>query len=436
MLNRITKLNMKALLRILVLSALVWSMGACRSKPQSINALSAAAVTPVADAENGFGFRLLRTLISDHSPTNAIVSPFSVSQALMMTYNGAAGGTQRAMAQTLGIGSISRDRLNAANRQLLKSLHQPVPYPGYLYELLTRRRNRKAWLKIANALWVEKRFSLNPGFVSLNEDFYGAETRSLDFAGQPQRATDTINAWVSRNTQGKIPSILEGLSRDTALVLTDAVYFNGRWKEPFEPRATAPRTFFLPNGKSVMTAMMSKYRGAYPYLETDGFQAIRMPYANPQFAMYVFLPRKRDGLGEFLKSLDQSHWKEWAAKFSSKEGSIVLPKFQLDYGNRLVDALKALGMTVAFEPGAADFSGIDSSRPLYISDVEHKTYVKVDERGTEAAAATAIVAYPDAAYFPGPFEMVVDHPFLFAIADQQSGAILFVGAVVDPSQRG
>jgi serine protease inhibitor len=238
MLNRITKLNMKALLRILVLSALVWSMGACRSKPQSINALSAAAVTPVADAENGFGFRLLRTLISDHSPTNAIVSPFSVSQALMMTYNGAAGGTQRAMAQTLGIGSISRDRLNAANRQLLKSLHQPVPYPGYLYELLTRRRNRKAWLKIANALWVEKRFSLNPGFVSLNEDFYGAETRSLDFAGQPQRATDTINAWVSRNTQGKIPSILEGLSRDTALVLTDAVYFNGRWKEPFEPRAT------------------------------------------------------------------------------------------------------------------------------------------------------------------------------------------------------
>jgi serpin B len=112
-----------------------------------------------------------------------------------------------------------------------------------------------------------------------------------------------------------------------------------------------------------------------------------------------------------------------------------LPKFQLDYGNRLVDALKALGMTVAFEPGSADFSGIDSSRQLYISDVVHKTYVKVDERGTEAAAATAIVAYPEAAYFPGPFEMIVDHPFLFAIVDQQSGAILFVGAIVDPSQR-
>ena len=182
--------------------------------------------------------------------------------------------------------------------------------------------------------------------------------------------------------------------------------------------------------------MMSKYREAYPYLETDAFQAIRMPYANPQFAMYVFLPRKRDGLGEFLKSLDQSHWKEWSAKFSSREGEIALPKFQLGYGNRLVDALKALGMKVAFEPGVADFSGITSSPQLYISDVEHKTYVKVDERGTEAVAATAMIFRPEAKSFPGPFEMIVDHPFLFAIADQQSGAILFVGTVIDPSQRG
>jgi serine protease inhibitor len=250
---------MKALLRVVVLSALIWSTAACRGKPQSINALSAAAVTPVVDAENGFGFRLLRTLISDHNPTNVIISPLS------------------------------------ANRQLLKSLHQSVSYRGYLYRLLTRWRNRKAGLKIANALWVEKRFSINPEFVSLNDDFYGAETRLLDFADQPQRAIDTINAWVRRNTQGKIPSILKGLSRDTALVLTDAVYFNGRWKEPFQPRATAPRAFFPPIGKSVMTPMMSKYREAYPYLETEAFQAIRMPYANPQFAMYVFLPRKREG---------------------------------------------------------------------------------------------------------------------------------------------
>jgi serpin B len=226
---------------------------------------------------------------------------------------------------------------------------------------------------------------------------------------------------------------LKGLSRDTALVLTDAVYFNGRWKEPFQPRATAPRAFFSPIGKSVMTPMMSKYREAYPYLETDAFQAIRMPYANPQFAMYVFLPRKREGLGEFLESLDQSHWKEWAPRFSSREGAIILPKLKLGYGNRLVDALKALGMEAAFEPGAADFSGIASSRQLYISDVEHKTYVEMDERGTEAAAATALIFYPTAKYYPGPFEMIVDHPFLFAIADQQSGAMLFVGAIIDPS---
>ena len=187
-------------------------MAACRSKLQSINALSAAAVTPVADAENGFGFRLLRTLISDHSPTNVIVSPFSASQGLMMTYNGAAGGTQRAMARTLGIGSISRDRLNAANRQLLKSLHQPVPYPGYLYELLTRRRNRKAWLKIANALWVEKRFTLNPGFVSLNEDFYGAETQSASRFRGPAATRHRHHQCLGQSNSGQNPLDLEGLS--------------------------------------------------------------------------------------------------------------------------------------------------------------------------------------------------------------------------------
>jgi len=410
-------------------------MAACRGKAQNINALSLNEVTRVAEAQNAFGFRLLRALISDHSPTNVIVSPLSVSQGLTMTYNGAGGDTKRAMAQTLGISSISSDQLNAANLQLLKSLHQPVRHNGFLYRLLKWRRNRKAWITIANALWIEKSFSVNRYFVDLSEGFYGAEVQSLDFAGHPQRATETINAWVNRNTQGKIPSIVEGLERDTKLVLTDAVYFKGRWKEPFEPRATQPRAFFLPNGKSIMTPMMMKSHEIFPYLETDAFQAIRLPYANPRFAMYVFLPRKRNGLGELLNTFDQPHWKEWTSKLSSKHGEIVLPKFQLRYGNRLGDALRTMGMEVAFEPGAADFSGIEPSRQLDIADVEHKTYVKVDEQGTEAAAATAVVAVLSAGHWPPPFAMIVDHPFLFAIAEQQSGAILFVGTVTDPSRQ-
>lgn len=184
-----------------------------------------------------------------------------------------------------------------------------------------------------------------------------------------------------------------------------------------------------------MTPMMGKPEGSFPYLETDAFQAIRLPYDKPRFAMYVFLPRKKNGLGEFLNALDQPHWKEWTSKLSNRRGEIVLPKFHLSYGDKLNDALRSMGMQVALDRKVADFSRIDPSRRLYISDVEHKTDVTVDEQGTEAAAATAIlVAFATAASsYGGPFVMIVDHPFLFAIADQQSGAILFVGTVVDPS---
>jgi serpin B len=185
--------------------------------------------------------------------------------------------------------------------------------------------------------------------------------------------------------------------------------------------------------------MMTPYPWkTYPYLETNSFQAVRLPYANPRFVMYVFLPREKDGLREFLGSLDHQHWKDWTAGFKPTEGTIFLPKFQLRYGNKLNDALSAMGMAEAFNPRAANFSRMEPSQPLYISDVEHKTFVKIDELGTEAAAASAVVvAIPLAAVgsLRPPFQMIVDHPFLFAIAEQQSGAILFVGTVTDPSHR-
>ena len=440
-------LNRSMVMRKITLAFLiVWSISGCARRPKTAN-VSAASMAAVTEAENDFGFRLLRTLTPEHAPANIIVSPFSASEALTMTYNGAGGDTRKAMAQTLGIASIGSDTVNSANRQLLISLHQSLQRRGFLNRLFHRRRNRKAWVAIANALWIEKTFSVNRDFVALNQDFYGAGVQSVDFIGDPERATDEINAWVKRNTQGKIPSIVEGLKRDTKLVLTDAVCFKGRWKVPFDPRSTSPRAFFLLDGKSVMTPMMmTPYPWkAYPYLETNSFQAVRLPYTNPRFVMYVFLPREKDGLREFLGSLDHQHWKDWTAGFKPTEGTIFLPKFQLRYGNKLNDALSAMGMAEAFNPQAANFSEIaaNSSRmepwqPLYISDVEHKTFVKIDELGTEAAAASAVVVMiPLAAVgsWPPPFQMIVDHPFLFAIAEQQSGAILFVGTVTDPSHR-
>ena len=407
--------------KLMLLAVLVWSTaGWCGSTAREVNAAEEAPTAAVAVADNDFGFRLLRALNANGTATNLIVSPLSVSQALTMTYNGARGSTKTAMARTLGIGAIDVSQLNASNRQLLEALHKADP---------------DARLEIANALWLQKDLAVAPQFVALTKGYYGAAVRSLDFAGDPLRATEMINAWVSRNTQGKIPSIVDRLETDTALVLTDAVYFKGAWSEVFDPQESKPRAFFGPDGKSATTPMMEQ-DGFYSYLETNDFQGIRLPYGNGQFAMYVFLPRARGGLGQLLKSFDQSHWAEWMKKLASRSGTIVLPKFEVRYGEKLNAVLEAMGMGVAFNKEEADFSGITPSH-IYISDVEHKTYVKVDEKGTEAAASTAVVARLTSAIVGSgkPFRMIVDHPFAFAIAERETRAILFVGTVVDPNLR-
>jgi serine protease inhibitor len=411
---------MERSLKAMLLALLVWlAGGSCGGTAREVNAAEEAPTAAVAVADNDFGFRLLRALNANGTATNLIVSPISVSQALTMTYNGARGSTKTAMARTLEIGAMNDAQLNASNRQLLEALHKADP---------------DARLEIANALWLRESLAINPEFVALNKDYYGADVRSVDFAGDPQRATEIINAWVSRNTQGKIPSIVDGLERDTALVLTDAVYFKGGWSEVFDPQESKPRAFFGPDGKSATTPMMEQ-DGFYSYLETNDFQGIRLPYGNGQFAMYVFLPRAKNGLGNLLRSLDQSHWAKWTKKFARSNGTIVLPKFEVRYGEKLNAVLEAMRMGVAFNK-EADFSGITRSR-IYISDVEHKTYVKVDEKGTEAAAATAVVTrFMSAIVGRGkPFRMIVDHPFVFAIAERGTGAILFVGTVVDPNRR-
>lgn len=237
--------------------------------------------TAVVAAANDFGFRLFRTLNRNDTAANVIVSPVSVSQALTMTYNGARGSTKRAMAQTLGIGAINDLALSPLNRQLLQAVHKADP---------------DSRLEIANALWLQNGTSVNPRFVALSKDYYGADVRSLDFATDPQHTVEIINAWVNRKTRGKIPSILARLEPDTALVLTDAVYFKGAWADVFDSHLSRPHTFFGSDGKAATTPMMEQQR-FYSYLETSDIQGIRLPYGNGNFAMYVLLPHARDGLG-------------------------------------------------------------------------------------------------------------------------------------------
>jgi len=394
-----------------LLTALLFAME-CRTANTQTNP------TPdVARAINGFGLRLVRTL-ADGGGANTIVSPLSISIALAMAYNGASGPTKTAMAKTLAIAASSDEEFNRNNRALLDRIQKADP---------------AVQIEIANALWPQSGFRISPDFLRLSREFFDAAPEGLNFKENPQQAASRINEWVKQKTQSKIPEIVKDLSRSTVLVLTDAVYFKGRWMVPFDKQETKPRSFHLSADSSIRVPMMA-HRGEYLYLETDSFQAIRLPYGNDQFAMYLFLPRNSTGLPDVLRSLDEPHWNQWLSMLLTHRGQIVLPRFELTYGHKLNDALAAMGMGLAFGPDA-DFSRLcPPPQQLRISDVEHKTYMKVDEEGTEAAAATSVGIVPKLVRATQPFEMVVDRPFFCAIVEKRSGAMLFAGVVTNPTQ--
>jgi len=390
----------------------------------SIPAPDPAVTSRVSSAADDFGFRLLNALAKD-STQNTVISPLGVATAFAMAYNGAAGATKTEMAATLALGSLGDDDLNRANHYLMETLAKADP---------------AVQTEIANALWIQKDFPVNPDFRTVCESFYDASATSLDFVGDPNGAKAEINSWVDKNTHHRIPAILAKIMPLTRVILTDAVYFKGTWSSKFKKEQTQPRPFHLLSGDSRQAPMMDQ-SGDYSYLENQNFQAIRLPYGNKRYAMYVFLPRKMAGWPEFIRSLDETHWKAWTGQFRQRSGEIVLPKFETTYSKQLNDVLQGMGMKLAFDAGRADFSPMvlnpDPRTALHISDVEHKTWVKVDEEGTEAAAATSIgmsLTAARGASMPR-FLMIVDHAFFFAITEDQSGALLFAGVVIDPTLR-
>lgn len=371
---------------------------------------------PAGQAINDFGMRLLQALAAEHPGENTIVSPVSVALALAMTYNGSQGETHLAMRQTLAIGPLGDD-LNLAEQALIETIRDADP---------------SVRMAIANALWVRKGFRPEPAFVKIGWDFYDAPIKSLDFAAKPEAAAAVINRWVDRATSGKIPSIIDKPDPNTMLVLTNAVYFKGKWTWPFPKRATAPHEFHAAAGMLKVPTM--HLERSLSYMENGDFQAVRLPYGNQRFEMYILLPRKNDGLPGLLAQLNQLHWLDWMKSFAERQGTVMLPKFTLTYHAKLNDALAKMGMGVAFSDDA-DFSRIHQPPPpLKISDVEHRTYIKVDEQGTEAAAATSVAMMPTVAMLPvvRPFEMIVDHPFVIAITEHETGAMLFAGVVTNP----
>ena len=322
---------------------------------------------------NQFGIKLLAQILVEDQGKNVFVSPASVALALAMTYNGAAGTTQEAMTRVLGIDEISLEKLNQANKALQETLEHV---------------DSNVQLDIANSLWARDGLSFKPEFIQANEVYYEAEVTVLDFSDR--EAPAIINAWVSQNTQEKIKKIVDSISPATILFLINAIYFKGEWTDAFDETRTVERPFTLVSGKQKPHLMMSRF-GEYFYYEGEGFQAIALPYGSKNVSMYVFLPDKESSLEEFLGNLSPENWKNWVSRFEDAIGLIMLPRFKLEYEKTLNHALMSLGMKVAFDGGKANFSRMCPVPPnVCIGEVKHKTFVEVNEEGTEAAAVTSV----------------------------------------------
>ena len=370
----------------------------------------------VVTANTKFGFNLFNEIRKTEQDKNIFISPFSISIALAMTLNGASGETQQAMTDTLQLQGLNSESIN-------------VGYAGLRQTLLTS--DPKVTLAIANSLWARQGFSFKPDFLQRNTQFFGAEISTLDF--DDPSASKTINQWVDTNTNGKIQKIVsDHIDPLTVLFLINAIYFKGPWQEEFDPSKTQESPFYLANGDEKQVPMM-KQQLRHPYYQGENFQAISLAYGDGQMRMYIFLPDRESDLNAFFENLNFERWEDWMSQFHSQDVSLVMPKFKLEYSKTLNDTLKALGMETAFDANLADFSRMASSEfgNLYIEKVVHKTFVEVNEEGTEAAAATSVqvgvTSLP-----PPPISFIVDRPFFFAIRDNETKMVLFMGVLMEP----
>ena len=393
----------------LLLAAILFCAAASGAQPAAIRSAE------LVEADNKFGIEVFSYVTDARPGENVFVSPLSIALALQMTAHGAAGATWEAMAGAMKVSGLSRAEVAAGNLKLREELVSA---------------DKRVRLDIANSLWLRKGVMLRKQFADDCGSYYRASVTTLDF-GRPSAVT-TINDWVAKNTGGRIKEIVSELTPDEFLVLVNAIYFKGTWTEAFDPKLTSAREFHLAAG-AAQRQMMNR-EDEFRYKEDDAMQAVVLPYGDERLNMYVFLPRAKDGLAKLISSLLSSPSSLFSG-FAEKKGTVVLPRFKIEFEQNLVKTLQVLGMGLAFTPGA-DFSKmVVPPATAAISDVLHKTFVEVNEEGTEAAAVTGVKMMMTAVPRPeDKFSFVCDHPFLCAIRDDVTGSVLFLGAIYDPRQ--
>ncbi len=386
------------------------------------NPMPGADIRPLRESGAQFAVDLYKVVCLESGEENVMLSPFCISSALGMVWAGARGETEAEMAEVL--------RLRGEPAEIHAGFHRLI---GLILREDVEPVDDPVTLNFANALWVERTYPLLDEYTGIVRDSYRAEAENLDFQGDPEGGRAEINRWVEEKTEGLIKDLLApgSITRATRAVLTSAVYFKGDWMHRFNPEATMPGTFTTFAGDPVEVRFMHR-TGDYPFYAGEGCRALSLPYSDGRCRMLVILPDgdlrrfEREFTVETLRRLDEG--------LAEREVALTMPPFRFNTTYGLVEILSDMGMPLAFDCGAADFSGFSGSRDLFISEVIHKAYVKVDETGTEAAAATGVVMALTAMPADPPERFVLDRPFMFLIVDDLSGAVLFMGRVADPSE--
>ena len=379
-------------------------------------------ISSLTDDNGVFAFNLYKLVSQEEG--NLFYSPYSISAALAMTYAGARGDTEKQMADTLQF-HLSQNQLHPA----FNSLDQELASRG---EGAKGKDGEGFRLNIVNAIWGQKDYAFLVSFLDTLAENYGAGLRILDFVNETEPSRTTINDWVSDETEGRIKDLIPqgAINAMTRLVLTNAIYFNAAWQYPFKEDATFSGVFHLLNGGEVTVPMMQQQE-SFAYAKGDNYQALELPYDGRELSMVILLPNSGQ-FEEFEKAINYQQVKDIMAELERREVRLKMPKFEFDSSFSLKKTLTEMGMPVAFSADA-DFSGMTGNKDLFISDVIHKAFVFVDEAGTEAAAATAVImeltAMPEE-----PIEVTLDRPFIFLIRDIETGAILFIGRVMNPGE--
>ncbi len=411
---------MKKMLAILVF--LVMPLISCNEKDEARLGPAEIKLTPeqvaLIEGSNRFGLNLFGEVLSQEGENeNVFISPLSVHLALSMAWNGAEGATREEMMQVLGYPDYDDETINEAIRKLIE-------------DLLTVDTSVETG--IANSVWYRDTYPVEQDFLDLNRKYFGAEISPLNFDNPG--AKEIINDWVARQTNDRIKEIVDRIDPDHIMFLINAIYFKGVWAREFVAENTRKRPFIHYDGSS-QDVMTMETEGDFGYAGMDGYRVAELPYGRGNYSMLLFLPDEEVGVNEMISRIDEDTWKDLPGSLANKQKLLLrLPKFTVEYESNLNVSLKNLGMKDAFAPVMADFTRINKNRELFISRVRHKSFVEVNEEGTEAAAVTSVdirlVSYdPDE---PQVIVFNVDRPFVFAIKEKFTNSLVFIGRIMEP----